>query len=249
MSEVTAQNRPRAFVHRVTPDFFSTLRIPLLAGRTFAPNEIVPDTPAVIVTERLVRRFWPGQDPLGKRLKLGDLQSEGPWRQVIGVIPDVKYRGLPENPTADADLFFPMLATVRQVAIVVRTSLPPSSVAGPLRAAVQELNPAIPVYNAAVALMACVIPAAGEPRRPDAGCTRGVSVTMRACRRPVAPTAARSDAPRFAAAIAGVDIVERELHDRRLQRVSDPVGDHDREPHEEDDQRDASEGQREACRA
>ncbi|HXW04553.1 MAG TPA: ABC transporter permease [Vicinamibacterales bacterium] len=147
MGEVTAQNRPRAYVHRVTPDFFATLRIPLLAGRTFAPNEIVPDTPAVIVTERLVRRFWPHQNPIGKRIKLGDLQSEGPWRQIIGVIPDVKYRGLPENPTADPDLFFPMLAAVRQVAIVVRTSLPPSSIAGTLRAAVQELNPAIPVYN------------------------------------------------------------------------------------------------------
>jgi len=144
---VTAENRPRAYIHRVTPEFFATLRIPLLAGRTFTPAEVVPDTPVVIVSERVTRRFWPGQDPLGKRIKLGDLHADSPWREIIGVVPDVKYRGLPDNPTADPDLYFPMLAGARQVALVVRTSLPPSSVAGALRAAVQELDPGIPVYN------------------------------------------------------------------------------------------------------
>jgi putative ABC transport system permease protein len=143
---VTAQNRPRAYIHRVTPEFFATLGIGL-TGRTFAEHELVPDTPVVIVSERLARRFWPGQDPLGKRIKLGDLQANSPWRQIIAVIPDVKYRGLPDNPTADPDIFFPMLATGRQFAIVIRTTLPPASIAGTLRSAVQELNPAIPVFN------------------------------------------------------------------------------------------------------
>ena len=146
---VNAQNRPRAYIHRVTPEFFSTLRIPIVAGRTFAEREIVPDTSVVIVSERVVRRFWPGQDPIGKRIKLGDLASDSPWRQIIGVVGEVKYRGLPDNPTSDPDIYFPVLPGNRDVGLVVRTSLPPSSVTGTLRASLQQWDPRIPVYNVA----------------------------------------------------------------------------------------------------
>src|SRR5439155_2172425 len=64
---VTAQNNPRAYVHRVTPDFFATLRIPIVAGRTFTEAEAAPGSTAVVVSERVVKRFWPGQDPIGRR--------------------------------------------------------------------------------------------------------------------------------------------------------------------------------------
>src|SRR5204862_7729282 len=64
---VNAQNAPRIYVHRVTSDFFDTLRIPIINGRTFEPAEISPASPAAIVSENVVKRFWPGQDPLGQR--------------------------------------------------------------------------------------------------------------------------------------------------------------------------------------
>ena len=160
---VTAQNRPRAYMHRVTPEFFHTLRIPVLAGRTFNELEVIPDTPVVIVSERLVRRFWPGQDPLGKRIKLGDLASDSPWRQIIGVVADVKYRGLPENPTIDPDIYFPVLPGNRALALAVRSSLPTESIAGTLRSVVQEINPQIPVYNV-VALADLVKGRTAQPR-------------------------------------------------------------------------------------
>jgi hypothetical protein len=121
--------------------------IPMRAGRTFVSTEVVPDTPVVIVSERLARRFWADGQALGKRIKLGDLNSRSPWRQIIGVVSEVKYRGLPENPTADPDIYFPMLDAARQVALVVRTSMPPNAVASPLRAAIQEWNSGVPVYN------------------------------------------------------------------------------------------------------
>jgi predicted permease len=146
-SEVTVENRPRAYIHRVSPDFFATTGIAMRAGRTFVDSEIVPDTPVVIVSERLARRFWPNGDALGKRIKLGDAQAPGPWRQIIGVVDEVKYRGLPDNPTADPDIYFPMLDAVRQVALVVRTDVATAGVAGPLRATIQEWNRAAPVYN------------------------------------------------------------------------------------------------------
>jgi len=146
-TETTVENRPRAYIHRVSPEFFTTMGIPMRAGRTFVSTEVVPDTPVVIVSERLARRFWADGQALGKRIKLGDLNSQSPWRQIIGVVSEVKYRGLPENPTADPDIYFPMLDAARQVALVVRTSMPPNAVASPLRAAIQEWNSGVPVYN------------------------------------------------------------------------------------------------------
>src|SRR5439155_134832 len=96
-----AQTMPRAYFHRVTPDFFSTLGISLRNGRTFLESELRPDSRVVIVSEHVVTRFWPGQDPVGKRIKFGQLASQNPWLTIVGVAGEVKYRGLPENPTAD----------------------------------------------------------------------------------------------------------------------------------------------------
>src|SRR4029453_9418040 len=105
MPPVTAENSPRSFTHRVSPEFFSTLGIRLVAGRTFNDSELTPGSAATVVSERVVKRFWPGQDPIGRRVKFGTLTSSGPWLTIVGVAGDVKYRGLPENPTADPDIY------------------------------------------------------------------------------------------------------------------------------------------------
>jgi putative ABC transport system permease protein len=146
---VNAQNVPRTYVHRVTPDFFATLRIPLLSGRPFTEQDASPSSTAVIVSERVVKRFWPGQDPIGKRIKMGQLSSSAPWLSIVGVVGDVKYRGLPENPTADPDMYFPFLDRNQQLSLVIRTSVAPDTLTAPVRAAIRELNSSIPVYNVA----------------------------------------------------------------------------------------------------
>jgi predicted permease len=144
-----AQNMPRAYVHRVTPEFFSTLRIPLLAGRTFSNTEMTPTSPAIVVSERLVKRFWPDQDPVGKRLKFGQLTSGTPWLSIVGVVGEVKYRGLPENPTADPDIYLPFADRNQQVAIALRTSVPPSSIVTPARTTIRAADPSIAVFSVA----------------------------------------------------------------------------------------------------
>src|SRR5262249_8689354 len=75
----TAQNMPRAYVHRVSPEFFGTLRIPLLAGRAFTDVDQAQESTAVIVSDRVVKRFWPGQSAIGKRIKFGQISSSAPW--------------------------------------------------------------------------------------------------------------------------------------------------------------------------
>jgi putative ABC transport system permease protein len=145
----TAQNRPRAFVHGVLPEFFAALRIPVVRGRTFLPSEIDPTSPAVIVSQRLVDRFWPDQDPLGKRLKFGDINSKVPWLSIVGVVRETKFRRLPENPTADPDIYIPFVDRNSQFAFAVRTSVPPASTIAQVRAAIRAADPGIAIYGVA----------------------------------------------------------------------------------------------------
>ncbi len=149
MATVTAENAPRAYVHRVSPAFFRTLGVPMVAGRTFTDDELNGASPSVVVSERVVKRFWPGQDPIGKRLKFGDLTSSAPWRQIVGVVGELKYRGLPENPTADPDIYLPFSESRSQIAIAVRAAVPPASLVGPLRSVIHGLGRTIPTYAVA----------------------------------------------------------------------------------------------------
>jgi len=150
-----AQNVPRAYVHRVSPEFFATLRIPIVAGRTFADTEASPTANVAVVSERVVARFWPGKDPIGKRIKFGALTSSAPWMTIVGVVGEVKYRGLPENPTADPDVYLPFTDRNSQVALAVRSGVPPASLVTPIRSAIRAADPSIPIY--AVAPMADLI--------------------------------------------------------------------------------------------
>ena len=94
----------------------------------------------VIVTQNLTRRFWPGQDPIGQRIKAGGPDSKNPWLTIVGIVAEMKYRGLPDNPTADPDVFLPFSDSRRNVAILIRSSLNPSSLGDAARAAdVSEL--------------------------------------------------------------------------------------------------------------
>ena len=87
----------------------------------------------VIVSEAVAKRFWPGQDPIGKRIKQGGPGSKNPWQTIVGVVNDMKYRALPNNPTNDPDLFWPVSERQRGFALVVRTPLDPASLAPAVR--------------------------------------------------------------------------------------------------------------------
>jgi putative ABC transport system permease protein len=148
-TELTGQNRPRTWRHRVSPDFFDTLGIPFVSGRTFLDSEATRDSSAVIVSEKIAARFWPGQDPIGKRVKFGDVNSNVPWLSIVGVVRDVKYRSLDPNANADPDIYQPFADSNSQIAFAIRTSVPPSSVIAPVRAAIRAVEPAIAIYGVA----------------------------------------------------------------------------------------------------
>ena len=83
-------NLPLAVYRVVSPDYFRTMRIPTLRGRSFDEHDTA-DAPAVVVINRsLGEQFWPGEDAIGKRLKVGPADSPNPWATVIGVVGDVR---------------------------------------------------------------------------------------------------------------------------------------------------------------
>ena len=146
----TAQNVPRAYIHRVTPGFFQTLHTRMVAGRTFSQEELAGNPGVVMVSENVAKRFWPGQDPVNKRIKEGRPGSSGsPWFRIIGVVAEMKYRGLPNNPTADPDIYLPMSDRRRDILLVVRTPLDPASLSGAVRSAIHDMDKTVPIYNIA----------------------------------------------------------------------------------------------------
>jgi predicted permease len=144
---VDATNRPRAFQHRVTPQHFETLGMRLVDGRTFAMSEMGLDSTAVIVSRNVVNRFWPGQSAVGRRIKRGDLNSPGPWLTIVGVVDEANLRGIPRNPTADPDLYFPFNDRARNFAVLLRTSVEPGSVASAARAALKQADAGVALYG------------------------------------------------------------------------------------------------------
>jgi putative ABC transport system permease protein len=146
---MNAQTMPRAYFHRVSPDFFKTLRTPFIVGRAFTEDEVHHNADVVIVTESLVKRFWSGRHPIGKRIKVGRLNSPRPWLTIVGVVHDLKYRRWPHNPTADPDLFQVFDERSRDFSVLVRTSLDPSAMALAVRNTLRQIEPSILIYDSA----------------------------------------------------------------------------------------------------
>jgi predicted permease len=155
---VAAHERPRTFRQRVVPGFFETMGIELVAGRDFTEAEMreegrlqtgVAPGATIIVSERLVNRFWPGQDPIGKRMKYGAPESTAPWMRIVGVVRETKMRRLPENGTTDPDVFQPFRPQTRAFALMVRTAVPPETLVETVRRTIREIEPGATVFNVA----------------------------------------------------------------------------------------------------
>jgi predicted lysophospholipase L1 biosynthesis ABC-type transport system permease subunit len=106
------------------------------------------ESTAVIVSRKVVDRFWPGQSGVGRRVKQGDLESKTPWLTIVGVVDEANLRGIPRNPTADPDFYFPFNQRARGFAALIRTDGDPAAMAAPARAAVQQAAPGVAVVNA-----------------------------------------------------------------------------------------------------
>jgi putative ABC transport system permease protein len=129
----------------VTPDYFETLGIPLLEGRSFSPADREDAAEVVIVDRRLAGRLWPEESPLGKRLKLlAPTPEQSGWRTVVGVAGEVRQLGLGD--TVSDQLYLPLAQyTNRGLSLVVRTSSAPEGLAPAVREAIWSVDRDLPI--------------------------------------------------------------------------------------------------------
>ncbi len=124
----------------VAPDYLETLRTPLLAGRDFTDRDDARSQPVAIVNQALVDRYWPGQNAIGKQIQ------SGPWRTVVGVVANAKFRRLVYDPTPL--VLEPLWQNSRGEAILhVRVAGDPRAIASAVERTVADLNPNLPLFN------------------------------------------------------------------------------------------------------
>lgn len=132
----------------VSPDFFSTVGTPLLAGRFFSHTDGPDAPPVVIINQSLARHLWPSSEAVGRRFKFGPADSGGPWFNVIGVVADMRRQGAERKPIPQ---IFESLAQNPSGggSLVVRTALDdPLRIAPAIQSAVLRIDPLAPVAAA-----------------------------------------------------------------------------------------------------
>ena len=155
-------------IHReVSADYLKTMNIPVRAGRYFDGRDNEQSMPVVIINETMARQYWPGENALGRRLKIGDPDEPGKqWKQIVGIVADIRQMGLDEP--VKAEMYMPYQQVTdwpwfvpRDLAI--RTSGESSNLVGSVRQIIREVDPDQPVSN--VATMAELLGEEASQRR------------------------------------------------------------------------------------
>jgi putative ABC transport system permease protein len=130
----------------ITEGLFQTLRVPLRQGRFFNPQDDQGAVPVAIINETMVRRFWPGQEALGKRFKLGPTQSSNAWLTVVGVVGDMRRQSLERQPIAQ--IFVPHQQNPeRRMNLLVRTAGDPAPLGPVVRKEIREIDKFVMIYG------------------------------------------------------------------------------------------------------
>jgi len=130
----------------VTPDYFATMGIKVLNGRQFENSDTETSQRVVVVDEKLAREYWPNEEPVGKRIKFGNVTSQSPWLTIIGVVRSVKNRRLDED--AKFYIYQPFSQWApRETSIVVRTTIEPMALTASVRSQVAALDSELPLFD------------------------------------------------------------------------------------------------------
>jgi predicted permease len=142
------------YYQNVMTDYFETMGIPIVQGRSFQPSDAASTGMVAVVNETLVNTFWKGMNPIGQRLRpcCGD---QIPWFTVVGVAKDVKQGGVDKKTGTEFYFFVDQTASVPpplalapgNMNVVLRTTLPPGALRTTLEAAVREADPSVPIVR------------------------------------------------------------------------------------------------------
>ncbi len=159
--ESESRARARAALRVVSSDYFRTMGVPLLAGRAFSDElDTLNSPPALIINETLARKYFPGEDPVGRRIQLFTLSSN--WHEIVGVIKDVKLTGL-DAPATPEVYQSDLQSGVWMFSLVVRSTLPLREIEKMVRAEAAALDKELPTFN--VRTMEQAISTSVAPRR------------------------------------------------------------------------------------
>jgi predicted permease len=139
----------------VTPGYFEALKVPLQAGRFFTDSDTSESPRVVIVDESLAKKFWRGQNPIGRRMfkpqnpeDLTRPPANPQWITVVGVVADTKMAGLVSSDTRFGTYYFPVTQDgIRTSTLAIRTSGDPLSITASVRQAVTSIDPELPLYS------------------------------------------------------------------------------------------------------
>jgi predicted permease len=137
-------------IRTVAGDYFRTMEIPLTRGRFFAETDRNDSPVVVVVDERMADDLWPGQDPIGKRIRTGgfDVTADTPWMTVVGVAGRVRQYALDGAEPRIAMYFSHRQRPSRALTVVLRTTASdPATLAPAVRQQIREIDPDLPVYN------------------------------------------------------------------------------------------------------
>ena len=158
------RDRPRAALSIAAPTTFSALGIPLVAGRTFTEGDVEKAPGAVVVNQSFAKKYWPGENPIGKRITFDRRASvkEVEWSTVVGLVGDTRPRALdvPPRPTV---YFSYQQFSLPYMTVIVRGTTDVASVARALRTAVHAIDPNLPVDDVQT-LEASAFESAAQPR-------------------------------------------------------------------------------------
>lgn len=152
------EGAPTPFVRVVSEGYFHAMGIGVRVGRDFTAHDDANGPPVAIINDALARRLWPGQEPIGR-----SIESSGVVREVIGVVPGLRYQSLEEESGADMYLALRQTPDFDAVYVIARSSLPPSSVVGAVRAALRPMDAALPLTE--VRTMQDIVDQSVSPRR------------------------------------------------------------------------------------
>ena len=150
----------------VGPNYLETLGIPLVKGRDLTPEDVQPGAPPVaVINEKMAKRYWPNEDPIGRRITLGLPRPDNPWITIVGIAKDVPHRALGSQPEPDW-YTSRVVSPQRHRYLFVRSALPASTLTTAIRSAVMTIDRHQPLTS--VKTMDEVIGATTAPRRFNA---------------------------------------------------------------------------------
>jgi predicted permease len=143
---VARGTEPSIGVHWVTPGWFATMRIPLKAGRVFGNGDRLGAQKVVVVSETAARKYWPGQDAIGRPVSVGQGGFYDDTAYVVGVVGDVRFGTLDSLPVPDVYLSYYQSPRGRMM-MFVRAAGDPRTLVGAARREIAALAPGVPLYD------------------------------------------------------------------------------------------------------